>query len=121
MVMPESALILCVDDDRSALELRKRLLETNGFAVLATSSASQALKLFRANPVNLVVADHLLRKGTGVELAREMKRLKPAVPIVLYSGTLPESLQHVDCFLLKSEPVADFLAFIRDLAKRSRQ
>src|SRR6266850_1191336 len=121
MVMPESALILCVDDDRSALELRKKLLETNGFAVLATTSATQALKLFRANPVNLVVADHLLRNSTGVELAREMKRLKPAVPIVLYSGTQPESSEHVDCFLLKSEPVAEFLAFIRDLAKRSRQ
>jgi CheY-like chemotaxis protein len=121
MVMPESALILCVDDDRSSLELRKALLETNGFAVMATTSASQALKLFRANPVNLVVADHLLSNSTGVELAREMKRLKPTVPIVLYSGTLPESLEHVDCFVLKSEPVADFLAFIRDLAKRSRQ
>jgi len=68
MVMPESALILCVDDDRSALELRKKLLETNGFAVLATTSATQALKLFRANPVNLVVVgthEHILSAFAG--------------------------------------------------------
>jgi hypothetical protein len=34
---------------------------------------------------------------------------KRDVPIVLYSGRVPESLQNLDCFIKKSEPVPKFL------------
>lgn len=56
-----AATILCVEDEESALTLRKTILEQNGFFVLAAHTAAQALALFRANPIGLVIADHMLR------------------------------------------------------------
>src|ERR1700756_4498336 len=50
---------------------------------------------------------------TGTELAKEIKKIKPHVPILIYSGTTPEHLGDVDCFLSKTEPVEKFLAMIR--------
>jgi FixJ family two-component response regulator len=34
----------------------------------------------------IVISDHLLEGKTGTELAAEMKRLKPTIPIVIVSG-----------------------------------
>ena len=55
---------------------------------------------------------------TGTELAKEIKKIKPHVPILIYSGTTPEHLGDVDCFLSKAEPVEKFHAMIRDLVNR---
>jgi len=110
--------ILCIDDDPAALELRKILLERNGYEVLATTNTSEGLRMFKAEQVCLVIADQLLKDKTGTDLAREMKRLKQHVPILLYSGTVPQSLDYVDCFVLKTEPITKVLAFIRDVLTR---
>ena len=69
-------------------------------------------------PVCLVLSDHMLGGTTGTQLAADLKKVKPEVPVVLYSGRSPESLQNVDCFIAKSEPVPQFLAMIRDLVNR---
>jgi hypothetical protein len=60
----------------------------------------------------------MLRGTTGTALAGEMKKIKPDVPIVLYSGSIPETMHHIDGFISKSEPVPAFLRLIRDFARR---
>jgi CheY-like chemotaxis protein len=80
--------------------------------------AASALQSLREAPVCLVLSDHMLRGTTGVELAQQMKSIKPGVPIVLYSGTPPDTLRGIDCFINKGEPVAEFLSIIQDLIKR---
>ena len=112
------ALILCIDDDEAQLELRRQILENDGFLVLGATNARKALRILRETPVSLVVSDHMLRGTTGTKLAARMKKVKPDVPVVLYSGTSPKSLQNVDCFIAKSEPVPRFVAMIRDLVDR---
>ena len=112
------ALILCIDDDEIQLQLRKRILEDDGFLVLNASNAAEALHMLREAPVSLVLSDHMLSGTTGTQLAADLKKVKPDVPVVLYSGRSPESLQNVDCFIAKSEPVPLFLAMIRDLVNR---
>lgn len=115
-----AATILCVEDEESALTLRKTILEQNGFFVLAAHTAAQALALFRANPIGLVIADHMLRGESGLALAAEIKRLKPTVPIVMLSGATPESMNDIDCFIQKTEPISSVLAIVHDLIGRSR-
>ena len=90
------ALILAVDDESSGLHFRKLILEHAGHTVLSSTGVEDALTLFRANPVDLVVTDHLLGRQTGNDMAAEMKRTKPDVPIILLSGTssIPEPLVH---------------------------
>ena len=72
------------------------------------------------NPIDLVLSDHGLKDTTGVQVATEMKRLKPAVPIVLYSGAPPESMGPVDCFILKSEEPTAVIDLLHGLIDRSK-
>ncbi len=98
-------LILCIEDNKTHLRLRKAVLERNGYFVLGTGNAT----------------DHMLRGVTGIQLATRMKRLKAEVPIVLYSGKPPESMENVDCFIHKGESPEHFLSMIGNLVKRSAQ
>src|SRR5277367_5668658 len=88
-------LILCIDDADIALRVRKLLLGSEGYNVLTASSGEDGLELFRQNPIELVIADHFLSAKTGTEIAREMKALKPEVPILIISAAMekPEGLE----------------------------
>ncbi len=112
------ALILCVDDNQTTLGLLNEVLASKGFVVLLASTAEQAVEILQEIPVSLVIADHMLRGMTGVELAAQFKTIKPAVPVVLHSGTNPDSMRHVDAFIHKDEPVEAFLGLITDLVER---
>lgn len=98
-------LILAVDDEQSGLYFRKLILEHAGYSVVTSTRVDEALELYRTRPVDLVLTDHLLGRQVGTDMAREMKRIKPSVPIVLLSGTanVPEGLPHADAFISKSE------------------
>lgn len=111
------ALILAVDDESSGLYFRKLILEHAGHSVLSTTGVEEAIGLFRSEPVDLVVTDHLLGRQTGTEMAREMKRMKPSVPIIVLSGTstVPEPLDHADAFLSKTEGPEQLLSLVRKL------
>ena len=68
--------------------LRQILLSIAGYKVLTATSPESAMKLFTLNGVDLVITDQLLSGRSGADLTSEMKRLKPEVPIVLYTGLL---------------------------------
>src|SRR6478752_7450500 len=112
-------LILHVEDNQAQSDALRRILERNGFAVLHASTADEALHMCRETPVSLVLADHMLSSGRGTEFAGQIKSLKPTVPIVLHSGTLPSTMRHVDAFIHKGDSVPYLVAFIRDLINRS--
>lgn len=115
------ALILAVDDESSGLYFRKLILEHAGHTVLSSTGVEQALALFRSNPVDIVVTDHLLGRQTGNDMAAEMKRTKPEVPIILLSGTssVPEPLVHADSFLSKTEGPEQLLDMVEQLLARN--
>ena len=110
--------ILSIDDNETQLRLRKAILEENGFSVLNATTSEEAVNVLREAPVCLILSDHMLSGTTGAQLAIELKRIKPKVPVVLYSGAPPATMQNVDCFINKAEPVPEFLAIIRDLVVR---
>lgn len=114
-------LILHIEDNDAQSETLKSILEGNGFAVLQANSAEEALQLCRDTPVSLVVADHMLSGSSGVELAGRIKAMKPALPVVLHSGTPPASLRNLDGFIYKGEPVTTVIGFLRDLVNRFRE
>ena len=60
----------------------------------------------------------MLRGTTGTELAKQMKKIKRDVPIIVYSGMVPETMRHVDGFINKDEPVSNFLSLIHQFVKR---
>ena len=92
-------MILCVDDEPTGLLIRKMLLERQGYQVLTASGGREGLEIFAANPVQAVVLDYAMPGMNGDQVAAEMKRLKPAVKILLLSAyvDLPaEALQWID-------------------------
>lgn len=118
-VKSSKSIVLCVEDNESHLRLRRAVLEKSGYSVLAAYSAADALQMLRKSSVSLVISDHMLAGLSGMELANEIRKIKPHVPIMLYSATVPEHLDNADCFLSKTEPVERFLAMVRDLVSRS--
>lgn len=112
-------LILCIEDDPIYLILRKKVLERDGYNVIGVTTAAEALRSLRKAPVSAIIADHMLQGTTGAELAQEMKNIKPHVPIILFSGRVPEHLNNVDVFVNKGEPTASFLGIVRGVVQRS--
>ncbi len=86
--------------------------------MIGVSAAKDALRTLSEAPVCMVLADHMLRGTTGTALAGKMKRLKPEVPVVLYSGKQPETLANVDVFINKDVSTQEFLGLVRDVLKR---
>ncbi|GAC1646371.1 MAG: response regulator [Acidobacteriaceae bacterium] len=110
--------VLCVDDEQPGLSLRKVVLEKCGYEVLTASNSSEALTLFQAHKVSMVIADHLLGNESGIELAGKLKRISPEIPIVLLAGAPPERMENIDCFILKGEPISYVLDILKDLLER---
>ena len=115
--------ILCVDDNEQALSIRKILLETRGYRVLACNSGEMALEAFRRGGVDLVLTDLIMPGVDGAKLIEEIKSLSPQTPAVLISGhtKIYERETLADIFLSKGmyEP-AELLERIRLLLVRKR-
>jgi len=97
--------VLCVDDEKLQLQLRKMLLESADFVVLAAQSADDAMEIFRTHHVDAVVLDYWLSGDNGTALAEQMKMLRPRIPILMLSGfsSLPGEGAVVDAWLRKAE------------------
>jgi CheY-like chemotaxis protein len=111
--------LLCVDDNETSLHVRKLVLESAGYRVLVASDSATAMEIFSSSVVDIVVSDHFLQDGTGIELAAAMKKLKPDVPIVIISGLVdaPEGIEHADLFISKADSPPEVLQKISELLK----
>ncbi len=115
--------ILCVDDNEQALSVRKFMLETRGYRILASLVPEEAIELFRQGGIDLVLSDLTMPRMDGNELARRMKEITPEVPILLISGSVKayERATCGDCFLPKGacSPL-DVLERVRMMLARKR-
>lgn len=79
--------LLVVDDDPQLVELARECLGRLGYRVAAFTSSLEALAAFRADRgFDLVVSDVTMPHMDGVALARELRALRPDVPILLLTG-----------------------------------
>jgi CheY-like chemotaxis protein len=89
--------------------------------VIAATSGPEALKIFYSQHVDLVVLDYWMACMNGVAVGRELKRLNPATPIVIYSNyaELPcESIGSADAWISKTAGVEVLLTKLDDLLHR---
>ena len=114
------AKILCVDDESAALSVRKRVLESAGYRVLASRSSEEAVRLFRTESFNLVIVDYWMPGMNGIVTARQLKKINSSVPIIILSGLsqLPdETIGVAERWILKDEGPEYLLSAIRALLK----
>jgi DNA-binding NtrC family response regulator len=80
--------VLVVDDEEVIVNLEARLLENLGYRVTKFTDSEMALAAFRAAPesFDLLVTDMTMPMLTGAELAKEVMRLRPGLPVILCTG-----------------------------------
>ncbi|MEN8182132.1 MAG: response regulator, partial [Myxococcota bacterium] len=85
--------VLVVDDEAWVLELTREFLERAGYEVLTARGGREGLDRLRAagDDVVLVILDLTMPDLDGARVLREMKRLRPELPVVLATGHSPES------------------------------
>ena len=83
-----SEAILFVDDEIDLCDIYGEMLNMQGYMVQTTNCSRDALNRFKENPdrFQLVITDYTMPEIGGLELSREIQRLKPNVPIILLSG-----------------------------------
>jgi len=99
--------VLCVDDEKVGLRVRKIMLESHGFKVLTASSGLQGLAVFDENDIDLVVLDFYMPGLDGGQVAAEMRRRRPEVPIIFLSAYFslpPAALELANAFITKGDP-----------------
>ncbi|WP_054699348.1 PAS domain-containing hybrid sensor histidine kinase/response regulator [Desulfosarcina cetonica] len=80
--------ILLVDDEAPIVRMMRQKLERLGYGVTARTSSIEALEVFNAQPdrFDLVISDVTMPNMTGLQLALEIKRTRPRMPIILCTG-----------------------------------
>ena len=121
--MKKKRTILCVDDNEQSLSIRKVMLETRGYRVLACSCGLEALDRFKKGGVDLVLTDLIMPGLDGTKLIEEVKNLSPQTPAILLSGKVKmyDRDTRADLFLPKGMYApAELLERIRLLLVRKR-
>lgn len=111
-------LILCIDDEALGLQIRKAVLEREGYRVLTALDGSSGLNLFAGEPVEGVILDYFMPGMDGGQVATAMRKQRPEVPILLLSAYInlpPEVVQLVDFTVLKGEGPVELLARVRQM------
>jgi PAS domain S-box-containing protein len=80
--------VMIVDDEPMLVALAEEMLAELGYEPVGFDSSHAALEAFRADPprFDLVLTDEAMPDLVGIELAREIRRIRSDVPIILMSG-----------------------------------
>lgn len=116
--MSKPLTILCIDDEPKGLTVRKMLLESQGYEVLTATSGREGLAIFVRHRVAAVVLDYAMPEMNGAEVAAVLKRLDPAVKILLYSAYVnlsKEDLRWVDASATKGDHPKAFFGAVQQL------
>lgn len=80
--------LLVVDDEHIIAEMTRLLLQKFGYIVRTAPGGLEALELFRSSPgeFDLIITDQIMPRMTGLALAKEIKKIRPDIPVILCTG-----------------------------------
>lgn len=114
--------ILLVDDQFAVRELGKLILGRHGYTVLEATDGEDALKRFESSPekFDLLLTDLVMPNLGGDELARILRKSRPALRVVFMSGysadTVSEMIppEELGRYLQKPFSPGELLRVVRD-------
>ncbi|HXP10035.1 MAG TPA: response regulator [Acidobacteriaceae bacterium] len=89
--------ILCIDDEDLGLEIRKMVLEREGFTVLTAKDGQTGISVFDTEQIDAVVLDYAMPGMDGGKVAAILRERRPDIPILMLSAyvALPEEVMRV--------------------------
>ncbi|MBF0547406.1 MAG: AAA family ATPase [Candidatus Riflebacteria bacterium] len=80
--------ILFIDDEEMLLEISQEILQSLGYTVTCKISPTEAFVLFRSAPndYDLIITDLTMPDLPGDQLAIEVLKIRPEIPIILCTG-----------------------------------
>ena len=78
--------ILIIDDDPQILDMLGQILEREGYDIVKASNGKEGIKLYRENPVDLIITDIIMPEKEGIETIFELRKDFPDLKIIAISG-----------------------------------
>lgn len=87
--------ILVVDDEKNYLVVLNALLSPEGYEIVTTDNAREALHLIEDADLDLIITDMKMPGMTGMELLEECKKTKPDLPVIMMTayGTIEMAVE----------------------------
>lgn len=120
--IPERPTLVWIDDYVPGLALYQMMFEMSGYRVLTASSGKRGIELVAQNAVDAVVVDYEMPEMNGYEVALTLKRFRPDLPIVLFSGltSIPtKALSVVDASCDKAGSREELLSTIQSVLSKN--
>jgi DNA-binding response OmpR family regulator len=119
------ATILLVDDEELLRAGVQEMLEMQGFSVITAPNGQQALVCLTEHDIDLVITDLVMPKMDGIDFVRQLRKVKPDVPVIVVSGSTRNIMERygidtiqvpgADASLPKPFKGVDLVAQIREL------
>jgi DNA-binding NtrC family response regulator len=91
--------ILLVDDNAVQAAVRQAVLKRNDYFVIAALNPARVLEQLRKGDflteIDLVITDHIMPGMTGNAFVREIRNLRPQIPVLVISG-LEDAIQEYE-------------------------
>jgi CheY-like chemotaxis protein len=84
--MAADSLVLAVDDEPAVLNVLERILQREGYTVDTAVNGVEAMLRFIDHDYQFVMLDIAMPRMDGADTLRLMKKLKPDVPVVTFTG-----------------------------------
>jgi PAS domain S-box-containing protein len=103
--------ILAVDDEPMVVKSMHLMLERLGYRVTSCEHPLEALKRFQAAPdsFDAVITDYQMPAKNGIELTRDLLRIRPGLPVLVFSGytgkITPEQMRAAGVAELVAKPI----------------
>lgn len=115
--MPEGKRrILCAESNRDVGDLIALMLTRKGYEVESVQTAGDCLKLASTDRFDLYILNDNYVDGDSLELCRELRRIDPATPVLLFSlessGPRQQQAVRMGVKLYKSK-TSDFVALVQ--------
>ena len=121
----QTAQVLVVDDDPRMLSMMRRVLESDGYGVLAAADGETALDIVRREPVDLIILDVMMPRLDGFEVCRTVRR-ESVVPILMLTARdeAADKVTGLDCgaddYVVKPFAADELMARVRALLRRAQ-
>ncbi len=84
--MKKAKRILVIDDAPTALDLLRRILESEGYEVELAANGQDGVELFRRQACDLVITDMVMPVKDGLQTIMELREQAPELPVIAISG-----------------------------------